>query len=77
MSAEENKAVVRRLIEDVWNAHDHEAIDSLVAQDYFNHAAVAEHRRGIEGFRHVLGWLEAAFSDSRFGIEDIVAKGTW
>ncbi len=75
MSAEENKDIVRRLIEEVWNAHDHGAIDSLVAQDYFNHAAVAEHRCGIEGFRHVERWLEAAFSDSRFDIEDIVAEG--
>jgi len=52
MVAEENKIIVRRMIEEVWNAHDHGAIDDFVARDYFNHAAVSEHRRGIEGPAH-------------------------
>ena len=50
MSAEENKAVVRRLIEEVWNGDDTDAaLDEFVAQDVVNHAAVPEHRHGIEG----------------------------
>jgi len=75
VSAEENRIMVRWMIEEVWNAHDHGAIDDFVARDYFNHAAVAEHWRGIEGARHIQRWLEAAFSDSRFDIEDIIADG--
>ncbi len=47
MSAEENKAVVRRYIEEVWNAHNLDAIDELVSPYYLNHAASsAEYQRG-------------------------------
>ena len=75
MSAEENKAVVRRMIEEGWNGYDHNVIDEVVAPDYFNHAAVPEHQRGIAGAKHILSWLVAAFPDTRFEIEDIIADG--
>ncbi len=52
MSAEENKAVIRRLFEEVYNGHDFDLLDELVAEDVVSHSAVAEHQRGIEGFRH-------------------------
>lgn len=54
MSAEENKVVIRRLFEEVYNGHDFDLLAELVAEDVVNHSAVAEHRRGIEGFRHVM-----------------------
>ena len=43
MSAEENKAVVRRMIEEVWNDHDFTNFYELVADDHFDHMAVPEH----------------------------------
>jgi hypothetical protein len=47
MRAENNKAVVRRYIEEVWNGHDLDAIDELVSPEYLNHAAnTAEYQRG-------------------------------
>ena len=46
-TAEENKAVVLRYIEEVWNGHDLDALDGLVSPEYLNHAAgTAEYRRG-------------------------------
>lgn len=33
MSAEANKAVVRRLIEEVWNRANPDAVDELIAPD--------------------------------------------
>ena len=73
MSAEENKAVVRRYIEKVWNRHNIDAVDELVSPDYLNHAASDEYQRGIAGVKHVLNWLVAVFPDHRFDIEDAVA----
>ena len=46
MPAEENKAVVLRYIEEVWNRHDMDAIDGLVSPGYVNHAATTD------GYRH-------------------------
>ena len=45
--AEENRAVVMRYIEEVWNRHDLDAIDGLVSSEYVNHAASTdEYRHG-------------------------------
>jgi predicted ester cyclase len=75
LSAEENKAVVRRMIEEVWNDHDFTNFDELVADDHFDHMAVPEHQRGVAGERHVIGWLLSVFPDHRFDIEDAAADG--
>ncbi|MCA1707866.1 MAG: ester cyclase [Actinobacteria bacterium] len=75
MSAEENEAVVRQYIEEVWNRHNIDAVDELVSPDYLNHAADAEHQRGIAGVKYILNWLFSVFPDHRFDIEDAVADG--
>lgn len=75
MSAEENKAVVRRLVEEVYNGNKLDALDELVAQDMVNHSAVPEHQHGIEGFRHVNRRVRAAFSDAPYPIDDMIAEG--
>ncbi len=74
MSTDANKALIRRIIEEAWTDGKLDNVDELVSSDYFNHAAVAEHRRGVEGFKHVSRWLKAAFPDSRFEIEAMIAE---
>ncbi len=74
MFAEENKAVVLRYVEEVWNRHDLDAIDALVSPHYFNHAAsTEEYRRG--GARRAVEWLLSVFPDHRFDVEDAAADG--
>ncbi len=75
MSAEENKAVIRRLFEEVYNDHNMDVLDELVAEDVVNHSAVAEHQRGIEGFKHVMEWGSALSPDARYELLDIIAEG--
>jgi len=75
VSAEENKAVIRRLVEEVYNGNNLDLLDELVAQDVVNHSAVPEHQHGIEGFRHVNSWVRDAFSDAHYRIDDMIAEG--
>ncbi len=75
MSAEENKAVIRRLFEEVYNGHDFDLLDELVAEDVVNHSAVAEHQRGIEGFRHVMEWGMTMSPDARYELLDMITEG--
>ncbi len=75
MSAEENKAVVRRLVEEVANDQNLDVLDELVAEDVVNHAATDEHKHGIEGFRHVMEWGHALLPDGRYEILDMIAEG--
>jgi predicted ester cyclase len=73
--AEEIKAVIRRLVDEVYNDNDLDVLDELVAQDIINHSAVLERQHGIEGFRHVNEWVRGAFSDVHYEIEGMIAEG--
>ncbi len=71
----DNKAVIRRLIEEVYNQGNLDVVDDLVAADIFNHPAVPEHQHGIAGFKHVMEWVREFSSDVHYNIEDIIAEG--
>ena len=75
MSAEDNKAVVRRLIDEVYNEGNLDVVDELVAPDIFDHAAVPEHQHGIDGFKHVMEWVRDISPDVHYKIDDIIAEG--
>ncbi len=63
MSAEANKAVVRRLWEEVWNRAD------LAVADAIFDAAYAAHEKAF------VPLMRAAFPDSHHMIEDLIAEG--
>jgi steroid delta-isomerase-like uncharacterized protein len=73
MSLEENKAIIRRLIEAL-NRQDLALLDELVAPDYVEH-----HRdhdtKGLESFKQLLTMLHKSFPDFHRTIEDVVAEG--
>ena len=73
-SAEENKAVVLRYVEVVWNGHELDAIDGLVSSEYINHAASTEEYR-CGGARRIWEWILCVFPDHRFEVEDASAEG--
>jgi predicted ester cyclase len=75
VSLVENKAVVRRLIEEVYNAGNLDVVDELVAPDVFNHPAVREHQHGIDSFKHVIKWVRTFSSDGYYDIDDTIAEG--
>jgi predicted ester cyclase len=75
VSAEGNKAVIRRLIEEVYNEGNLDVVDELMAPDIFDHAAVPEHQHGIDGFKHVMEWVREFSSDVHYDIDDIIAEG--
>jgi predicted ester cyclase len=75
MTAQENEAVVRRMIEEVWNDHDFANFEELVADDNVEHMVVPEHRHGIAGERYAMELVLSVFPDHRFEIEDAVASG--
>lgn len=74
MTAEENKAIVRRMIEESWNANNPDILDEFMAPDVFNHNAVPEHQHGIEGAKHIHRWVRGGFPDARMDIEDMIAE---
>ncbi|HET7479523.1 MAG TPA: ester cyclase [Rubrobacteraceae bacterium] len=76
MSAEENKAIVRRVIEECFNQGNLDVIDELIAPDYVDHdPAMPEEVRGPEGFRQFVSMYRSAFPDIHIQIKDQVAEG--
>ena len=75
MSVEENKAVIRRLFDEVYNDQNFDVLDELVAEDVVNHSVTEEHKHGIEGFKHVMEWLAAFMPDGRHELLDMIAEG--
>jgi predicted SnoaL-like aldol condensation-catalyzing enzyme len=75
MSTEQNKAVVRRFIEEVFNNQNLALVDELFAPDYVNHLAPG----GREGFKEFFTMLSSAFPDFKYhaSIEHLIAEGDY
>ncbi|MCA1666204.1 MAG: ester cyclase [Thermomicrobia bacterium] len=69
MSADENKALVRRFMEGGLNL---DAVDQFAAPDMIDHSRGGA---GREGLRQALGLFAAAFPDWQTTIEDLIAEG--
>jgi len=74
MSTEENKAVLRRLYEEVWSQGNLATVDELLAVDYVLHDP-AHLVRGPEGFKAYVSAFRAAFPDLHAKVEDQIAEG--
>jgi len=76
MSIEENnKALVRRFVEEVLNGGNLDAIDELMAPDYLDHGTPTGKYAGREGHKRSIAKQRAASSDLRFHIEEQIAEG--
>lgn len=74
MSAEENKAVVRRFIEDLISTGNLALADELCAPNYVNYGLPPGILPGIEGIKQTLGVFRAAFPDFHITLEDLIAE---
>ena len=76
MSAEENKAVVRREVEELYNHTGNlDAADEIFAPDYVSYEPTSGETRGIEGARQFAATFREAFPDLECTIEDMIAEG--
>jgi len=76
MSAEENKAIVRRSFEDLLNQGDRNVADEVYAPDFLGHdPAMPEEMRGPEDAKQFVSFYRSAFPDIHVTIEDQVAEG--
>jgi len=73
MSTEQNKAVVRRFIEEVLNNQNAALVDELLAPDYVNHLVPG----GREAFKQFFPMMRSAFPDLKihYHIEHLIAEG--
>src|SRR5438552_16527284 len=72
MTPEENKAIVRRYVEEFQNKGDEAVLDELVAEDYIDHDPLPGHLPGRAGMKRDV--MKGAFPDSHIEIEELLAE---
>jgi steroid delta-isomerase-like uncharacterized protein len=74
--SENNKAIVRRFIEEVWNKGNLSVVDELFTPNYEHHdVSSPDFGRGPESEKKRATLYRTAFPDLRLTIEDIIAEG--
>ena len=76
MSAEKNKALFRRYVEEAWGKGNVEVADEIFASRYVSHQPDgSEEERGPEVVKQFLRQYRGAFPDLQITIEDQIAEG--
>ena len=75
MSAEDNKALVRRFVDEVQSGGNTDLIDEICSPEFVNHSAPPGLPADCEGIKIVTAMFRGAFPDSYFSVEDMIAEG--
>jgi steroid delta-isomerase-like uncharacterized protein len=71
----DNKSIVRRLYEEVWNERKIEVLKELISPSHALHAPnTSGSKIGPEAYKRNINQLLTAFPDLRFAIEDTVSE---
>jgi len=74
MSAEANKALLRRYIEQVWDRKNLTAIDEFLAPNYKRYRSPTGEPLTRDGQKQLLNTFRAAFPDIQLTVEEIIAE---
>src|ERR671939_1616122 len=76
MAVEENKALVRREMAELFNHTGNlDAVEEIISPDYVSYEPTSGETRGIEGARRFAATFREAFPDLECTIEDMIAEG--
>jgi steroid delta-isomerase-like uncharacterized protein len=74
--SQENKGLLRRGIEEIWNQGNFAVIEEYVSSDFVVHGSTSTGEiHGPDGVKQYFSALRAAFPDIHFKIEDQIAEG--
>ena len=73
--SDENKAINRRIFDEVWGAHNTDNVEKYFAPSFTSHPELPGVPQGPEGIKMLAGLFAGAFSDNDLVIEDQIAEG--
>jgi steroid delta-isomerase-like uncharacterized protein len=73
-TSEANKALIRRVFEEIIPAGDQAAMRDLMAPDFLDHDPLPGQPAGAAGGEYVVSTMHTAHPDLRFTIDDLVAE---
>lgn len=74
MSLDSNKALVRRLFDDILNRANHAALVELVAENYAEQEPMLNQTAGRAGVAQRLAGLFTSFPDLHYELQDLIAE---
>jgi predicted ester cyclase len=74
MSVEEDKALVRREIDEAWHKGNLTAIDEIYAANFVDHSPFPGTTPDREGIKQFISIIRDAFPDIKLTIEDLIAE---
>ncbi|MGD9093188.1 MAG: ester cyclase [Anaerolineales bacterium] len=76
MSTEQNKALFRRMVEEVFNRGNIDLVDEFLAPDFIEREELPPGvPPGREGVKQLTSMLRSAFPDFKATIDDMIAEG--
>ncbi len=73
--SEENKAIVRRIVQEIWNGGNLDLADELITPDYVDNVAGSGSPVGPEGFKDAVNGVRDAFPEFTITINDMISEG--
>jgi steroid delta-isomerase-like uncharacterized protein len=73
--SEENKAIVQRIVQEIWNGGNLDLADELISPDYVDSVAGSDTPVGPEGFKDAVNGVRDAFPDFAITINDMISEG--
>src|SRR5207253_2486531 len=70
-----NKAVYRRMVEEVVNQGKFDVVDEIFHPDYIDHTAPPGAPGGLDGVKAIFAMFRSGFPDVKFTIRDMVGEG--
>lgn len=75
MSPETNKAIVRHMLEKVWNERRPDLIEEFYTENVIYHLVGMSSKTGTESVRKTVGTVLDAYPDLQYTIDDEIAEG--
>ena len=75
MSTETNKAILARMVEQVWNEGRIDLVEEFFTEDYVQHITGQPTTTGTEAVRAAIVMSRNSYPDFRLSIDDFVAEG--
>lgn len=73
--SEQNKAIMRRVYDEIWNQGNLETISEIFSPDYVAHFLPPGIPPGRDGLRQFIAMYRTAFPDFHVEVEDQIAEG--
>ena len=75
MSEQENKALVQRMADEIFNKKNVDALGDFMAEDMLDHNPPPIDKPGLEGLKEMFRMYFSAFPDLNIHVDDMIAEG--